>query len=153
MEKEALHWLGELAIIHTTGKETDGKYCVIELYATNEGSPPWHVHHREDEAFYIIEGELTISVGDKTYKASKGDYLMAPRDIPHTYTVDSPGIARILMICSPAGFEDAVRDMSTPATSLVPPEPGSMDIDFESIIGLAAEYGIEFTDPPTGENE
>lgn len=60
MKKETLNSLGELAIIHTTGKETNGKYSVIELYATKEGSPPWHVHHREDEDFYFIEGKFTI---------------------------------------------------------------------------------------------
>jgi quercetin dioxygenase-like cupin family protein len=144
MEKEALNWLGELAIIHTTGKETNGKYCVIELYATKEGSPPWHIHHREDEGFYILDGKLTVSVGDKTYKATNGDFLLAPKDIPHTYTVDSPGHARILLICSPAGFEEAVRAMSIPATSLIPPEPGSVEIDYERIIGLAAQFGVEF---------
>ena len=149
MEKEALNWLGELAIIHTTGKETNGKYCIVELYATKEGSPPWHVHHREDEGFYVIDGELTISVGDKTYKAKNGDYLLAPKDIPHTYSVDSPGHARILMICSPAGFEGLVRALSTPATSLVPPKPESIEIDYEKVGNLIAQFGCEFVDPPT----
>lgn len=150
MEKEALNWLGELAIIHTTGKETNGKYCIVELYATKEGCPPWHIHHREDEGFYVIDGELTISVGDKTYKAKNGDYLLAPKDIPHTYSVDSPGHARILMICSPAGgFEDLVRALSTPATSLVPPKPESIEIDWEKVMNLAAQFGVEFVESPT----
>lgn len=148
MEKEALNWLGELAIIHTTGEETNGKYCVIELFATKEGSPPWHVHHNEDEGFYIIDGELTVSVGDKTYKGTNGDFLLAPKDIPHTYTVDSPGFARILLICSPAGFEEAVREMSSPATSLTPIIPDNSDIDFEKIADLASKFGIEFVEPP-----
>lgn len=148
MEKEALNWLGELAIIHTTGEETNGKYCVIELFATKEGSPPWHVHHNEDEGFYIIDGELTVSVGDKTYKGTNGDFLLAPKDIPHTYKVDSPGFARILLICSPAGFEEAVREMSSPATSLTPIIPDNSDIDFEKIADLASKLGIEFVEPP-----
>lgn len=149
MEKEALNWLGELAIIHTTGKETNGHYCIVELYATKEGSPPWHVHQREDEGFYVIDGELTISVGDKTYHAKNGDYLLAPKNIPHTYSVDSPGYARILMICSPAGFEDLVRAMSTPATSHIPPKPESVEVDYEKVMNIAAQFGVEFVDPPT----
>ncbi|MGZ5135673.1 MAG: cupin domain-containing protein, partial [Flavitalea sp.] len=144
MEKEAVNWLGELAIIHSTGKETNGMYCIVELYATKEGSPPWHIHHREDEGFYVIDGEFTISVGDKTYKAKNGDYFFAPRDIPHTYSVDSPGYARILMICSPAGFEECVRAMSTPTNSLVPPNLESVEIDYEKIMHLAAQFGVEF---------
>ncbi|GAB3196831.1 quercetin dioxygenase-like cupin family protein [Pontibacter aydingkolensis] len=148
MKKEVLIWLGELAIIHATGKETNGKYCLIELYATKEGSPPWHVHLNEDEGFYVIDGELTILVGENTYKAKKGDYLLAPQNIPHTYTVDSSGYARVLLICSPAGFEEAVRAMSIPATSLVPPKPDSVEIDYEKIMTLAKEYGVEFIEPP-----
>lgn len=148
MDKEALNWLGELAIIHAAGKDTNGKYCVVELYATKEGSPPWHVHHHEDEAFYVIDGELTISVGNKTYKAKNGDYLFAQKGIAHTYTVDSPGYARILMICSPSGFEDCVRALSTPATSLVPPDPKNVAIDFEKVMKITASYGVEFVEPP-----
>lgn len=148
MKKEALNWFGELAIIHTTGEETNGKYCIIELYAAKEGSPPWHIHRREDEGFYIVDGALTVYIGNEIYKAKKGDFLMAPKDIPHTYSVDSSDHARVLLICSPAGFEDAVREMSTPATSLVAPKPENMETDFEKIINLAAEYGIEFVDPP-----
>lgn len=148
MEKETLIWLGELAIIHATGKETDGKYCLIELYATSEGSPPWHVHQNEDEGFYILEGELSISVGDTTFKAKKGDYLLAPKNIPHTYKVDSEGFARVLLMCSPAGFEDAVREMSIPATSLVPPNPEDAEIDFDSVVGIARKHGVEFVEPP-----
>jgi mannose-6-phosphate isomerase-like protein (cupin superfamily) len=148
MEKEALNWLGELAIIHATGKETNGKYCIIELYATKEGSPPWHVHHREDEGFFVIDGEFTVSIGDKSFKATRGDYLLAPKNIPHKYTVESPGHARILMICSPAGFEDAVRAMSTPALSLVPPHPKEADIDFDKVSDILGQFGLEFVDAP-----
>ena len=147
MKKEALNWLGELAIIHATGKETNGQYCIVELYATKEGIPPPHIHHLEDESFYVIDGEFTISVGDKTYKAKSGDFVLAPKDIQHSYTVDSPGHARILMICSPSGFEDCVRAMSTPATSLVPPEPETVEINYEKIMNIAAQYGIEFVEP------
>lgn len=148
MEKESLNWLGELAIIHADGRATDGKYCMIELYATKEGSPPWHVHHREDEGFYVIEGELSFMVGNRTYKAQKGDFLLAPKDVPHTYMVENKGHARILMICSPAGFENCVRAMSTPVSSLVPPKPENVDTDFEKIKDIASEFGVEFVDPP-----
>ena len=147
-QKEALNWLGELAIIHTTGKETNGAYCVVELYATKEGSPPWHVHHREDEGFYVIDGEFTFYVGDKVVKAKAGDYLLAPKDIPHTYTVDSEGHARVLMICSPAGFENLVREMSIPASSLTPPPPGEASSDYSNLMEITHKYGTEFIDRP-----
>ena len=147
--KEALLWLGELAIIHASGKETNDRYTMIELYATKEGEGPWHVHHHEDEAFFIIEGEMTFYIGDKVIKAKAGDYVMGPKDIPHMYTVDSPGHVRLLMIFSPSGFEGFVRATSVPATSLVPPPPETVNIDFNQVVDLAAQYGAEFVEPPT----
>lgn len=150
--KEAVIWLGELAIIHITGKETGGRYAMVELYATKEGEAPWHIHHREDEAFYIIEGEMTVYVGDKALKGKAGDFIFAPKDIPHMYTVDVPGHARILMIFSPAGFEDFVRATSVPATSLIPPPPETVNIDYDKVVHLAKEFGAEFVEPPVATN-
>ncbi len=150
--KEALIWLGELAIIHATGKETDGRYTLIELYATKEGEVPWHIHHREDEAFYIIEGEMTFYIGEKIKKCRPGDFIFAPKDIPHMYTVDTPGHARILMTFSPAGFEDFVRATSAPATSLIPPPPQTININYDELMKLAAQFGAEFVGPPVDVN-
>lgn len=147
--KEALIWLGELAIIHITGKETDGRYAVVELYATKEGVAPWHIHHSEDEAFYIIDGEMTIYVGDKAIKGKPGDFIFAPKDVPHMYTVDTPGHARVMMVFSPAGFEDFVRATSVPASSLIPPPPETVNIDYDQIMKLAEQFGTEFVEPPT----
>jgi quercetin dioxygenase-like cupin family protein len=150
--KEALIWFGELAIIHTTGKETDGRYTVIELYATKEGEVPWHIHHREDEAFYILDGEMTVYVGDKSTKGKPGDFIFAPKDIPHRYSVDTPGHARVLMFFSPSGFEDFVRASSEPATSLIPPPPDTVNIDYEELMKLAMQHGTEFVEPPENMN-
>ncbi len=72
------------------------------------------MHHREDEAFWILEGELTFQVGDETIKASPGSFLYGPRDVPHGYTVDS-GPARMLFLLSPAGFEEFIYASSEPA--------------------------------------
>ena len=151
--KEAVIWLGELAIIHTTGEETDGRYAMVELFATKEGEAPWHVHHREDEAFYIIDGEMTVFVGDNAIKGKPGDLIFAPKDVPHMYTVDTPGHARILMMFSPAGFEDFVRATSVPATSLIPPPPETVNIDYDHIMKLAQQFGAEFVEPPANTHD
>lgn len=146
--KEALIWLGELAIIHATGKETNGRYAMIELYATKEGEAPWHVHHHEDEGFYIIDGEMTFYIGDKVVKGRPGDFIFAPKDIPHMYTVDTPRHARVMMTFSPAGFEDFVRATSVPSTSLIPPPPETVNIDYEEVMRIARQFGAEFVEPP-----
>ena len=84
---------------------------------------PLHVHHFEDEGFYILEGEMTFYVGDQTIKARPGSFLFGPKEVPHAFTVDS-GSGRLLFVLSPAGFEELVREMGEPARELaLPPQP------------------------------
>jgi quercetin dioxygenase-like cupin family protein len=141
---ERLIWLGELTILKVTGAETGGRYTLAEVYVTQEGAPPLHVHHNEDEAFYVLEGEITVHVGERTLKGPPGAFLWAPRDIPHTYTVDSRPYARVLFFFSPAGFEGLIRATSEPAQSLTPPLASEVSIDYEQLESLAREYGVEF---------
>lgn len=103
---------------------------------------PLHVHHREDEGFYVLEGEVTFYVGDETHEAGPGSFVMGPKDVPHRYEVKTPK-ARLLMLFSPAGFEGFIRATSTPATSLEPPEPGATEVDFDKVMEAAAAYGSE----------
>jgi quercetin dioxygenase-like cupin family protein len=85
-----------------------------------------HVHHREDEAFWVLEGEVTFEVGGKTIEASAGDFVFGPRDIPHRYEVGEAG-SRMLFALTPGGFEDLVRATSDPApTRTLPPEDHPM---------------------------
>ena len=84
-EGEARWWLGGLATVKATGKETDGRYTLIEIFEP-EGEGPLHVHHREDEGFFIIEGELTFQIGEETIKASPGSFVFGPKGVPPTPT-------------------------------------------------------------------
>ena len=122
-EGEAWWWLGvTLVTIKATGKETGGRYTLVEVLEPEGEEAPLHVHHREDEAFWILEGELTFQVGDETIKASPGSFLYGPRDVPHGYTVDS-GPARMLWVLSPAGFEEFIYATSEPAKERTLPPP------------------------------
>jgi quercetin dioxygenase-like cupin family protein len=139
---EALIWMGELTLLKVTGQESSGLYSLAEVCVTPEGLAPQHVHHREDEAFYVLEGQLTIQIGDATYEAEPGSFVFGPKGVPHKYVVKTPS-ARLLMVFSPAGFEGFIRATSEPATSLVPPKPGEFEIDFEKVLASAAEYGAK----------
>jgi mannose-6-phosphate isomerase-like protein (cupin superfamily) len=112
-EGDARWWLGGLVTVKATGKETDGRYALLEVLDP-EGPQPLHVHHREDEGFWILEGEVIFEVGDETIKASPGSFVFGPKDVPHRYTVES-GPARILFVISPAGFEELIYATSEPA--------------------------------------
>ena len=103
---------------------------------------PLHVHHREDEGFWILEGEVRLYVGDETIDASAGDFAWGPRDIPHRYTV-GPNGCRMLFICTPAGFENLVRDMSVPAETRNVPPASDEEPDMEHVATVAQRYGCE----------
>ncbi len=146
VEGEARWWLGvTLATIKATGKETDGRYGLVEVLEPEGAEAPLHVHHNEDEAFWVLEGELTFQVGDETIKASPGSFLFGPKDVPHRYTVDS-GPARMLFILSPAGFEEFIYASSEPAperTLPPPPEGPPSEAEMEQLGTLARQYGGE----------
>ncbi len=146
-EGEAWWWAGPtLATIKATGKETGGRYTLVEVLAAEGEEASLHVHHREDEAFWILEGELTFQVGDETTKASPGSFLFGPRDVPHGYTVDS-GPAGMLFLLSPAGFEEFIYATSEPAkerTLPPPPEGPPSEAEWEQLVAVARQYGIEF---------
>ena len=101
-----------------------------------------YVHHREDEWFYVIEGELTFWVGGRIIKAPTGPFVYGPREIPHTFTVTSPQ-ARSLVVTEPAGFEKFMRALGEPAAAHTIP-PASVPLPGrDRIMAAAAEFGLE----------
>ena len=98
---------------------------IVEITEPPGVEAPLHVHQREDEAFWILEGTVAFEVGGTTIQASAGDYVFGPRSIPHRYTVGSEG-CRMLFIFTPGGFEDVIRKMSEPAPErALPPAPAT----------------------------
>src|SRR5690349_2800182 len=73
-EGEARWWFGQLAEIKATAADTGGQFTIVEVTCAPGFEAPLHVHHREDEAFWILDGDVTLYVGDETIKASAGDY-------------------------------------------------------------------------------
>jgi mannose-6-phosphate isomerase-like protein (cupin superfamily) len=143
-EGEARWWLGGLATIKATGEETDGRYTLVEVLEP-EGEAPLHVHHREDEGFWVLEGEVTFDVGEETIKAGPGSFVFGPKGIPHRYTIDS-GPARMLFLLSPAGFEGFIYASSEPAKErALPPQPEGppSEAEMEQLAAVARQYGGE----------
>jgi quercetin dioxygenase-like cupin family protein len=145
-EGEALWFLGVLATIKAGGEATGGRCCVIEHLAPKGAGSPLHVHSREDEWFYVIEGELAFWVGGRRIEASAGAFVYGPRGIPHTFTVTSSQ-AKFLLVAEPAGFEDFMRRLAEPARTRTLPPPGQPP-DPARLTAIAAEYGIEILGPP-----
>ena len=145
--EQSVWYAGWLLTFLATGEDTQGQFALMEQTARKGNVPPRHVHHREDESFYVIEGEMTFSVGDRTIKATPGTMVFAPRDIPHSFSIDSEQV-RILVQVTPAGAEGFFKACSVPAPSMTLPPPAEVPYsDIQKMMALAPEYGFEFVLP------
>src|SRR4029077_12714845 len=95
---------GWLLTVLAPGEETRGQFALTEQVGRKGNVPPRHIHHREDETFYVVEGEMTFCVGAETITAPPGTMVFAPRDVAHSFTIDSEQV-RILVMVAPAGAE------------------------------------------------
>ena len=123
-------------------QDTGGAYALLEIETVaGAGGPPAHMHEREDEAFYILEGELTFQIGDRTLRASAGTFAFAPRGIVHKFSNPSSKPAKALVIVSPGGFEKALEEMA----QIVP--RGDQPPDLEKMLAIAEKYGLKIVGP------
>jgi quercetin dioxygenase-like cupin family protein len=146
-EGEAIWFLGVLATVKSSTETTDGAVAVIEHLAPRGAGSPLHVHGREDEWFYVIDGELTLWVDGETIVAPAGSFVFGPKGIPHTFIVSSEQ-ARFLLVSEPAGFEKFMRAVGEPAQRLEIPPPAAEPPDVAALTAIAAEYGIQIVGPP-----
>jgi quercetin dioxygenase-like cupin family protein len=125
--------------------QTGGGFTLIEWSAPPGFGPPRHQHDREDEAFYLLGGNITVDCGDQCWTAGPGDFVFLPRGIPHSFTVGD-GPVHGLLITTPAGFEDFVAELGRPAGHSGLPEPSAPDIP--RLIEASSRYGQHILGPP-----
>src|SRR5215467_11382489 len=120
----AFRFLGLPTLMRSTRETTNGAFGLMEHLSMPPGfASPYHVHHLEDEAFYVLEGEIAFVCDGKWIKGGPGAYVFGPREIPHGFKVIGTAPARMLLMCAPAGFERFVRELSTPLDAVpAPPE-------------------------------
>jgi quercetin dioxygenase-like cupin family protein len=146
-EGEKLSFLGAPTWMKATGEQTGGVLALIEQILPPGAGSPWHLHHNEDESLYVIEGELLFIVGEEQQRisAGPGTYVFGPRGIPHGFRNDGPVPVRLLLQGTPAGFEQFVLAVSTPAAASNSGSDGLLDMD--RVIAEAAKVGIEILGP------
>jgi mannose-6-phosphate isomerase-like protein (cupin superfamily) len=114
-------FFGMLAEVKASSADTGGRYTFVEMTAPAGLQVPLHVHHTEDEGFYVVEGSITVQLGEELIEVGAGEHAYGPHGIPHRFTVGPDG-ARMLWILAPGGFEDFIEEVSVPAeTPTVPP--------------------------------
>jgi quercetin dioxygenase-like cupin family protein len=151
-EQRAVWYSGWLLTFLATGAETGGRFSLTEVIGRRNHSiaPPPHIHTREEECFYVVDGAITCYVGDEVIEVAAGGFITLPRGVPHRYELASDE-ARLLNLCAPAGFEGFYRALSEPALALtLPPRPEGPP-DVARLLATAADYGIEILGPPPAE--
>jgi quercetin dioxygenase-like cupin family protein len=145
-----LWFLDGLITVHVGHDEGRDGISVLEHRAPHGESPPLHVHRTEDEAFYVLEGELRIRAGDTDLRVGAGDAAVAAIGVPHTYRVESPEGARWLIVTTHGDFEGFVRAISRPAerNELPAPQGAPTPEQAEAFAAAAREHGIELVGPP-----
>lgn len=121
------------------GADTGGTLLLIEQIDDRKGGPPKHVHHSQEEWFYVVEGSYVIEVGEERFELGRGDSVLAPRAIPHVWAHTGEGVGRLLIGFQPAG---QMEDFFAIATKLdgIPPGP--------ELTQLFREHGMELLGPP-----
>jgi mannose-6-phosphate isomerase-like protein (cupin superfamily) len=144
---DAYWFLDTLVRVHASGTDSDGRFGLVESVAPAGHQPPPHVHHEDDEGFYVLEGELTLYVGDEETVLEPGRFLNAPSGVPHTFRVSSAAGARWLVTSAPAKFDAFVREFGEPAARDELPVLDAPP-DVERLVATAAGHGIEILGPP-----
>ncbi len=139
VEGESVQFYDQTYLLKATAAVTGGAFGVNEVTTPQGSGPTLHVHSREDEAFYVIEGRLEVTVGEERFEADEGTFVFAPRDIPHRYEATSP-IARQLVFVFPGGWETFFRDA---AWMLADGGPGPA-----AVARMGIERGVTSIDPP-----
>ena len=154
---QILNVLGSFTAIKVTGRETDGAYAMWEDTVPPGGGPPPHVHGREAEDFYVLEGELEIiRPGQSSLRATAGSYVHTPAGVAHTFRNAGTRAARMLVVAAPAGMEDFFAEIGVPVEGVRaddvarpvaggPPPPEVL----RRLLDAAARHGITILPPPT----
>ncbi len=138
--------LGGRFTVKLDGSEAEGRVSLVESLAFRSTEPPLHVHHRDDEAWYVLEGRMTFYVGEERHVAEAGTFVFAPMGLPHTFTVDIEP-TRVLVLATPGGFEHFALELGDAASSDTP--PSGLAVPAPEALGPVAErYGIEVVGPP-----
>lgn len=141
-------WVAEeLMTFVVSGGDTGGRYALTDSTVPPGGEAPNHVHRREDEAFWVLEGEIEVTVGEDTVTAGPGSFVGLPKGIPHAYVNAGPAPARFLTLMVPAGLEGFFEEVGKPATDPSSPPPFAEE-DVEKLLMVAPKYGVEILPPP-----
>jgi len=146
-EGKTLAVLGDVYRFLATGEETDGQYACFEAIVAPGGGPPPHSHSREEESFYILEGEITFLIGDNWVVAKEGAFANMPKGVTHCFKNATDKPARMLVSVAPAGLEKMFFEFGVPVSAGTTSAPLPTQAEIEKLLAIAPGYGIELHPP------
>src|SRR5436309_14866860 len=139
--------VGDVYRFLAVGQDTGGRYALWEAVVPPGGGPPPHAHSREEEGFYVLEGEITFTVNGERVVATAGTFANMPVGTPHSFKNETDRPARMLISVAPAGLEQMFFEVGVPlaegATTALPPTKEEV----EKLLAVAPSYGIEIKLP------
>jgi quercetin dioxygenase-like cupin family protein len=138
--------VGDVYRFLATGDETGGKYAMFEALVPPGGGPPPHVHSREEESFYVLDGEITFQVNGQTIIAPAGPFANMPIGSLHSFRNATDQPARMIISVAPAGLEQMFFEIGQP---LSPGEhaPAPTSDDIAKLLAAAPRYGVDIRVP------
>lgn len=136
----------DLMTFKATGEDTGGAFALFDSLVLPGGGPPPHIHRREAESFYVLEGEFEFLAGNRWIKAAPGSFVHVPIGSLHTLKNAGDSVGRLLTLVVPAGLDRFFEEAGEPGTDTSSP-PGPPDV--EKLLKISERYGIEFPPPPT----
>jgi quercetin dioxygenase-like cupin family protein len=140
--------VGDTYTFKSTGKETDGTLTVMEASVPPGAGPPPHIHHDADEAYYVLEGELEVLAGEHTFTARAGSYVYIPQGTLHRFQNVGTRASRMLVLLTPAGFENFLFEVGQPARPGESAPPFGPE-ELERTIAAAPKHHLELRLPGT----
>jgi quercetin dioxygenase-like cupin family protein len=141
---DAFWWQGSLYRVKARAEDTGGAIGLVEASFYQGFGPPLHVHRREHEAFYVLEGEIRFRVGNDDFVAGPGAWVWGPRGVPHTFKVQSEN-ARALILAAPGGFERMFEEGGVSVRDAA--EPPVQEYDEAQAIAMGKRFDFEVVGP------
>jgi quercetin dioxygenase-like cupin family protein len=147
---DGVFWsMGNSFSVRLSSADSAGGLTLLEVVAPAGSGPPLHVHRREAEAFYLLEGRMAYRAGDETYELAAGASIYLPKDVPHAFRVIGEAPARFLALTTPGGIEGLYEELGrAPDREGLPDRPSADDI--AGWLAAAPRYGLEICGPPMG---
>jgi quercetin dioxygenase-like cupin family protein len=139
----------DLYIFKAIGEETGEAYALCEVIVAPQGGTPIHRHTRENESFYVQDGEIEFQLDDYTFVATAGTFLYSPKGQLHRFTNTTTTPAKMLVWVTPAGFEKFIAEVGKAVNGQVTPVAPLSSEDLNKILTTAPQYGIEIIPPPS----